>query len=149
MKGLILIALLAVAVPAQGQTVEKQAEPSLRVPIITFAVAASADWVSTYRFLDKNGFSKTGVVMVSPAGEITGPYVVRTHEANPALRWIHRPIPTVIAGAAMDVGVVYGWTKLMRNHRRAAAIGLYVASAFRLVLAIRNTRYLSVEMSPF
>jgi peptidoglycan/LPS O-acetylase OafA/YrhL len=89
------------------------------LPTVTFAVAASADWVTTYR------------------------HMPHAREDNPLLRWIdHKPATMVALGASLDVATVYGWKTLTRNHRKWQAVGLYSAAAVRAFLAVRNTRRL-------
>ena len=115
----LLAALLVVcALPAPGLAQERN--PSLRPPTIAAAVAAAADWASTYHAL-KN-------------------YQVR--EMNPLLRpWEGRPGQLVTAGAVMD-GVAFSlWNMSMgKRHPKIAAAGLWAMAGFRTYLAIHNMR---------
>jgi len=99
-----------------------QAQDHLTRPTITFAAAATADWITTYRFL-------------------SSPYGIP--EANPMLAFTHaRPVPTVLAGTAMDVAGVYAWRRFVGpRHQRIARVGLYAAAGFRVWLAARNVRH--------
>lgn len=95
----------------------------LRLPTLVFAGAAAADWTTTYRNL-------------SP-----GPTWDRGQEWNPLLSPLHnRPVPTVLAGAALDVVGVWAWDRFVgRKHPKLAAIGLYAGAGLRIWLASRNT----------
>ena len=93
-----------------------------RVSTIAFAAGASADWFTTYRFLDSR-------------------YVV-VKEVNPALAWIgRRPATVVAAGAALDVAGVIALKKTIgKNHPRIASTLMYAATGFRVWLAFHNER---------
>jgi hypothetical protein len=116
----LLAALFIVcALPAPGLAQERQ-PASLRVPTIAAAVAAAADWASTYHALSN--------------------YQVR--EVNPLLRpWQDTPGKLVVAGAVMD-GVAFGaWNMTMgKRHPRIAAVGMWAMAGFRTYLAIHNVR---------
>jgi hypothetical protein len=105
------VMLLAVATPVAGQS---------RTAVGVFSAAATSDWVSTYSFLSQ------------PA--------LGMHEVNPVLKpFKNRPVPTVLAGAAIDVGGLWLWNRYVgRCHPRLATLGLYSASVFRAWLATRN-----------
>jgi hypothetical protein len=60
------------------------------------------------------------------------------HEDNPLINWTPTPAATIATGAAIDAAGVVLWERLMRDHPRTAAIGLYVASALRLLVAVQN-----------
>jgi hypothetical protein len=93
--------------------------PAQDLPTMTFASAAAADWVTTYRHM---------------------PYA---REENPLLRWLDEKPKTMIAlGVGLDVASAYGWKRLTRKHPKWQKAGLYSAAAFRTFLAIRNTRRL-------
>lgn len=113
-SGLLALALLSIGTPVQCQTSEH-----LKLPTLIFAGAAAADWASTYRNL-------------APYG----------HEANPLLQPFHdQPVPTVIAGAALDVAAVWTWNRFIgRRHPKMAALGLYAAAGFRVWMAARNVQ---------
>ena len=90
----------------------------LRTPTVVFLSAATADWVSTYQ-CNKRG----------------------CYELNPTISWAEeRPALMVATGAAMDVVGVYAWNRYVgRKHPKVARAGLYVATAFRIYLAVHNS----------
>lgn len=95
-------------------------EPADRVATSVFAAAATADWVSTYRFMH-SGVGK---------------------EDNPALNWVgKRPVATVALGASMDIVGAWAWKRYVgRRHPKLARVGFYAAAGFRIWLTVRNER---------
>ena len=117
---LCLFALgLALACPRVAMAQEPE-RPGLRLPTTLFAVAAGADWATTYHGLKH----------------------YRLRETNPLLRpFDERPGRLVLVGAAIDVGAVAAWHYgVGRDHPRVAAVGLWGMTAFRAYLAIHNIR---------
>jgi len=95
-----------------------QQSAALKVPTITAAAAAAADWTTTYHALKY--------------------YKVR--EANPLLQSLSgSPGQLVSLGAALDVGGLAAWNlSIGRSRPRAAAAGLWAMAAFRSYLAVHN-----------
>jgi len=114
---LLAAALVSSAQPARAQ--------SLTPATTAFAAAAAADWATTYR-------------------NLASPY--KPTELNPLLRFTHsKPVPTVLAGAAMDVAGVLAWQKLVgKRHPKLARIGLYAAAGLRVGMAVRNAHLYGV-----
>lgn len=112
-KALFLVAALFVARPAAAQ--------SLKIPTLVFAGAASADWVTTYRFLT-----------ATP----------KHLEGNPLLGFTHsKPAATLAAGIAIDAGTLYLVHRVVGpKHPKIAAFGLYAVAGFRAAIAYSNTR---------
>lgn len=107
---------LAVALMLLSSTAQAQ---SLKAPVITFGVAASMDWASTYH------------ANVAHHG----------HEDNVLINGLmDSPKLMITAGAAIDVVGTVAWYRLMKNHRKLANAGMYVAAVFRLGLAYRNMK---------
>ena len=92
----------------------------LRLPTTAMAIAAAADWATTYHALKY--------------------YNVR--EANPLIRHLdEQPAKLVTMGAAIDVGAAFAWNYTVgRRNPRLAAAGLWGMTAFRTYLAIHNMR---------
>lgn len=111
MRTIFVALVLSVALPAQAQ------EHPLRLPTLVFAGAAAADWTTTYQNL-------------SPRGR----------ETNPLLGMFNnQPVPTVIAGASLDLAAAWAWNRFVgRSHPKLAAAGLYLAAGVRVLLATRN-----------
>lgn len=116
---LALIVLLPATTFAQEAARPKE---SLKVPTAVFAVAAAADWASTYRLLQRP----------------------EAREVNPMFGWLdNKPGPMVALGAATDAVGVAAWNKFVgKRWPKVAKVGLYAASAFRAYLAVRNHRLL-------
>jgi hypothetical protein len=128
------LALLLTAAPASAQ--------SLRLATETFTIAATADWMSTRSFVKRGGT-----------------------EDNPMLRWAQsRPDAMVAIGATADAVTVYALHKKFGRckpdstgyrpqncaRKRALAIGLFAASAFRGWLAYGNmTRRPTTSVTQF
>ena len=90
---------------------------ALDLPSVAFASGAATDWVTTYR--NRNYF----------------------REGNPMIAWLdHKPRAMIGLGVAIDAAGVYGWQRLTRNRKRLRAVGLYVAAAARVAVAVRNDR---------
>lgn len=85
-----------------------------------FAVAAGADWATTYHGLKH----------------------YRLREVNPLLRPFDRtPGKMVLIGGAIDLGSVAAWHYgVGRNHPRLAAAGLWTMTAVRAYLVFHNLR---------
>lgn len=115
----VLVLALAVACPTAVRAQEPE-RPGLRLPTTVFAVAAGADWATTYHGLKH----------------------YRLRETNPLLRpFDETPGRMVLMGAAIDVGAVAAWHYgVGRNHPRVAAVGLWSVTAFRAYLAFHNIR---------
>jgi hypothetical protein len=122
---LVVVALLSLSVGASAQDTH-----SLKRATAVFAVGAAADWTSTYRFMTADHpMPETNIVMRS----------FNTH-----------PVAVIAAGAAMDVAGVWAWNHYVgKHHPRVAAIGLYVAGAARIALAVRNEHERSVLQSAY
>jgi hypothetical protein len=84
------------------------------------AIAAAADWASTYHALKY--------------------YKVR--EANPLIRHLDdEPAKLVVMGAAIDLGAAFAWNYTIgRKNPQLAAAGLWGMTAFRAYLAVHNMR---------
>lgn len=123
---LMFLSFASVALGEEAQAPTKG--PSLKLPTIVFAGAATADWVTTYRNMDYN--------------------CPTCGESNPLLNWVgQKPKTTIAMGAAMDVAGVWAWNKYVgKKHKKIAAAGLYVMAAFRVFLAVRNARHLNKEI---
>jgi len=121
LKLVVFVLALAFVCPreAAAQTQDRNG-PGLKLPTTLFAVAASADWATTYHGLKY--------------------YQLR--EANPLLRPIdHMPGKLVLLGSAIDVGALAAWHYgVGRDHPRIAAAGLWTMTAFRAYLAFHNLR---------
>jgi len=113
-----ILSRLSLIVLVLGLSVSAQAQ-DLTAPTFTFAAAAASDWVTTYR-------------------NLSSPYGIT--EINPLLKFTHaKPVPTVLAGAALDVAGVVAWNGLVgKRHPKLARVGLYAAAGFRVWLASRN-----------
>ena len=114
---LLVVCLLPVTARAQEP---QNSRPSLRLPTIAAATAATADWVTTYHALSN----------------------FKVHESNPLLKpWSSAPGQLVGMGALMDIGGVTAWNLTMGpKHPRIAIAGLWAMTAFRSYLAIHNLR---------
>lgn len=104
-----------------GRAASAQEPPSrLRLPLTAAAIAAGADWASTYYALKH--------------------YHVR--EVNPLIRrWDDSPAKMVAIGAAIDAGAFLAWNHTMgQKHPRVAAAGLWAMTALRTYLVVHNMR---------
>ena len=117
-RGVFVLAL-AVACPNAAFAQEPERD-RLKLPTTLFAVAAGADWVTTYHGLKH----------------------YRLRETNPLLRpFEDTPGRMVMIGAAIDVGAAAAWHYgVGRDHPRLAAVGLWSMTAFRAYLAFHNLR---------
>lgn len=104
------------------------AAQSLKLPVIVFAGAVSADWTTTHYFLSNADRAKPGQY---------------DQETNRTLSWLNnRPTATVLVGVAQDVAVVWAVNRFVaRRHPKIAAVSLYAMSAFRVHLAIDNFQH--------
>jgi len=118
LKRIVLVMVLALACPRALMAQEREA--GLKLPTAMFAVAAAADWATTYHGLKH----------------------YRLREANPVLRpFDDTPAKMVLIGAAIDGGAVAAWHYAVgRNHPRIAVAGLWTMTAFRAFLAVHNIR---------
>lgn len=99
-----------------------EAKVSLERATITFASAALADAISTYRFLS--------------AGTLT--------ETNPLLMKLgkQQPLRTVGAMVVLNAAEAYAWNRIVgRKHPKWARAGLYIMAAHRAWLAYKGTKY--------
>ena len=87
-----LVVILVVALACPGTLFAQDAQrPSLKLPTVMFAAAASADWATTYHGLKH----------------------YRLRESNPLLRPFERtPAKMVLLGGAIDIGGVALWNTL-------------------------------------
>lgn len=117
---ILIVSVLVVVCPKTGHAQQEAPRPGLRLPTTMFAVAATADWASTYH----------------------GVKHYRLRETNPVLRRYDRtPAKMVLIGAAIDAGSVVAWNHFVgRKHPRVAAAGLWTMTAFRAYLALHNIR---------
>jgi hypothetical protein len=116
---ILFVAALAVVCPETGYAQQEQ-RPGLRLPTTVFAVAAAADWATTYHAIK----------------------YYRLRETNPLIRRFEEtPAKMVLIGGAIDVGAVLAWNHTVgRKHPRVAAAGLLTMAAFRGYLALHNMR---------
>lgn len=106
------VALLLLLTSASGASAQ-----TLKLPNSIFAAAATADWVSTYQFIQRGA-----------------------NETNPLInRMQTKPALMIASGAAIDVAGLWAWNRYVgEKHPRLAAVGLYAAAGFRIWLAARN-----------
>ena len=106
---------------------ESASQASLNLPTAIFASAAAADWATTYHGVSSGKFA----------------------EGNPTIRqWQDHPAGMVAAGAAMDVGSVLLWRRLVgRRHRKIAAAGLYAVATFRMYLTAKGVSLIASQPS--
>jgi hypothetical protein len=121
MKCLPLV-LMMLLIPAPALAQDKP-DPDLRLPTAAFLTAAGADWFATHRFLNR----------LEGAGE-----------RNPIVGWAARePSAMVAMGGACDILSVWAWNKYVGQRKpRLAKVGLYVAAAARMSVAIHSERKL-------
>lgn len=126
MRYLLSCVLLCCASPTFAQ------DKKIDLAIVTFATAATADWVTTHRNL-------------RTPGRVSADGLTRTEfrELNPLIGWAaDSPWLMYTVAAGLDTAGVYAWHRLTKNHTKIRAIGLYAAAAARFGLAYRNTRVL-------
>jgi hypothetical protein len=113
------LASLLTGADAHHDLAETRDRTSLRGPTVVFALAATADWLSTRRMLAAGGY-----------------------ERNPGLAALdHKPALLIAAGATADVLGVWAWNRFVgRKHPKIAKAGLYLAAGFRLFLTVHNLR---------
>lgn len=100
------------------------AAQSLTVPRTLFLTAAAADWTTT-AMNRSHGFP----------------------EHNPLINWTDNTPTMITVGVAMDLGGLWLWERLTRNHRRLTRVGLFVAAGLRFAVAAQN--FYSYQTTPF
>jgi hypothetical protein len=107
MKLILTLGLVLLAAPLAAQSLPAS---------LTFATAATADWVSTVQAIHRGGV-----------------------EANPLIAWAGTPTHIVAVGVAEDaLGFYLVQHFLAPHHPRLLSIGLYASSALRIGLMQSN-----------
>ena len=110
MKPLLFGTALLVLVTTSANGQERRDRHALRWSVVALVSAEAIDWSTTGAILNRGG-----------------------HEHNVLFSAFHdRPVQTVTACAALDVGGLLAWHRLMRQHRRLEVVGLLVATAYRV-----------------
>src|SRR2546428_10780868 len=94
--------LRLVGAPFDAQSPEDASDRHVAARL--FAMAAAVDWMTTAHSLEFH----------------------HGHENNPLINWAPTPMTTIAVGAAIDVGALALWERVMRNHPRASTVGLYM-----------------------
>ena len=98
---------------------------ALKLPILVWVAAASADQITTYRF--SSGY-----------GDII-------HEQNPLIRHLERrPALLILTGSALDGGSAWLSYQLLNGHPRLAQLVFYSAAAYRTYLAAHNMHMMAI-----
>ena len=116
----LLIGCIGFAVPAAAQ--EPHEQPRLKMPIVLWTAAVSADQITTYTFLNRHD----GLL----------------HEQNPLVRGLEpHPAAMLAAGSAIDAASGWAaWRLLGRRHPRVATMVFIGAAAYRAYLTGHNVQ---------